>query len=245
MPEGGHIRRGPYVPLASNYYLDDRVMKLTPVGEVLFTRMLAFCSSSMSDGFFTEDQLKATVGLVRRYGQAKVELVSLGLWTKVEDPDGYRVTSWLKWNPPVAAIRAAHEADAARKRRERSGWTPPGQKAASKRTPENVLISSTVLKDKTRPPSGSGRVLSPDGRSQSSLNGASRPSEDQDQKRPSAGLGGIAEELKKARERIEAARVALNAKTARRPNALAELLAFDPPAPAAEQPADSDSGDQK
>lgn len=162
-----------YVPLSSQYYLDDRIDAAGEAAELLYVRGLAFCAGAYGDGHLSRSQITrgAAVGLSKVNERIRA-LTESGLWIPDDDGAGFVIRSWLKWNRPRAEIFAARERDAARKREERRGspgvsrqdrprgvqpeseWSPNGfhpdklnvedVRLESKRSPENVQPPTTT-----------------------------------------------------------------------------------------------------
>lgn len=225
-------RRGTYAPLAARYYEDEKVMHLTPMAELLFVRVLAFCASSMSDGFISDAQLRATAGLVRRYGRAKDQLVKVGLWERDEIRGGFRVVSWLKWNPSADDIRAGQAQDAERKRKHGSRRNPAGNEDRSSRNPAGFLPSDTDTDTEfsNRTPPGSVRLETRAGRSRAPQ-AAPRPSQNL-----TVVNAGKPPDLSRVRAQLASASAAARARATRRVDPLGELVRRTP------RPLESDSG---
>src|SRR6186997_1154324 len=89
-PHGGHTlmpvnrvkRHGSFAPLSVNYYDDDKIIAAGEKAEVLFTRGLAFCARTLSDGFISDLQL-TTFRLPAVKSRAQ-KLVAVGLWERVD-----------------------------------------------------------------------------------------------------------------------------------------------------------------
>jgi len=107
-------RNGSFAPLSANYYDDDAIIAAGEKAEVLFTRGMAFCARKPVDGFISDLQL-TTFRLPGVHARAR-KLCEVGLWERVEDAAGYRITSWLKWNQSKAEIEEKQRRDAERKR---------------------------------------------------------------------------------------------------------------------------------
>lgn len=107
-------RLGAYAPLSATYYRDDALLEAGERAEVLFCRGLAFCAESMSDGFISDRQLTAVIGIgLRDAGKRAQTLVRVGLWERVDG--GYVIRSWLKWNKSAEEIGRAKRQDRDRK----------------------------------------------------------------------------------------------------------------------------------
>lgn len=105
---------GQYAPLSATYYRDDAVLEAGERAEVLFTRGLAFCSESASDGFITDRQVVSVLGIGMRDAMKRAErLVAVGLWERLDG--GYSIRSWLKWNKSAEDIGRARKLDRDRK----------------------------------------------------------------------------------------------------------------------------------
>ena len=111
-------RLGPYAPLSATYYRDDAILEAGPDAEVLFTRCLAFCADSQSDGFITDRQLAAVVGIgLPRLPKRLSSLVDVGLLSR--EDGGYLLRSWLKWNASAEEIGRVRKQDRERKANQR------------------------------------------------------------------------------------------------------------------------------
>jgi hypothetical protein len=111
---------GPYAPLSSTYYLDDALLEAGEHAEVLFTRGLAFSSAGDADGFVTDRQVTAVlgIGLTKPTPKWRAErLVEVGLWERVDG--GYMIRSWLKWNKSAEEIGRLRKQDRERKASQR------------------------------------------------------------------------------------------------------------------------------
>jgi hypothetical protein len=110
---------GPYAPLSATYYRDDAILEAGEKAEVLFTRGLAFCADSNSDGFITERQLTMVVGVGMRDTLRRAStLVTVGLWERHDG--GYQIRGWLKWNKSAEDLGRARRQDRERKAAQRS-----------------------------------------------------------------------------------------------------------------------------
>ena len=117
-------RNGPYAPLSAFYADDDAIATLDEAeddrSELLFLRGLAYCARDPNlNGFISAVALRTGRILRRRTAKGRdiiahaEQLVKLGLWTA--EPDGYRITSWPKWNRTADEIAEARRRDSARK----------------------------------------------------------------------------------------------------------------------------------
>lgn len=106
-------RNGAYAPLSNTYYLDDAVIEAGEKAEVLFTRMLAFCSSVPSDGYITDGQLVRVGAGLSGIAQRAQRLVDCGLCERL--PGGYQIRSWLKWNKSASEMERVRSRDRERK----------------------------------------------------------------------------------------------------------------------------------
>lgn len=106
-------RLGPYAKLSATYYRDDAIMAAGEAAEVLFTRSLAFCAETPSNGFITDLQVALiTIGL-RKVEERIKTLLDYDIWQKVDD--GYVVRQWLKWNPSAEEAGMVRKNDRERK----------------------------------------------------------------------------------------------------------------------------------
>lgn len=130
--------KGPYVPLAANYYMDDAILEAGPEAEILFVRIISFLASVPSDGFITERQLHTIVSLgLRNVGRRVDSLLRAGLL--VEQSGGYLARSWQKWNRSTEEIGRLLAKDRERKAQD-SG--PKG--VNSTRNPDGIRQDSTL-----------------------------------------------------------------------------------------------------
>jgi hypothetical protein len=107
-------RLGPYAPLSATYYRDDAILEAGERAELLYVRGLAFCADSMSDGFITDRQLSAIVGIgMRDTTKRAKDLVTAGLWERADG--GYVVRGWLKWNRSATELQQGLKQDRERK----------------------------------------------------------------------------------------------------------------------------------
>lgn len=146
-----HARpRGAFVPLAANYYWDDRIGEAGGDAELLYVRALSFCASMYSDGFITRRQAVTIVGLGLTDVESRIQrLIDVGLWVEDED-DGFWIAAWLKWNRSFDEIGRIRSSDAARKRRAR-GVQPDAEHVRSES--ERTRNTSERMKktSRTRP----------------------------------------------------------------------------------------------
>lgn len=116
---------GSYVPLSASYYLDDAVMEAGERAELLFVRGLAFLAQADSDGFISNRQVSAVLGVgMRDTGARAARLVEVGLWERVDG--GYVVRSWLKWNKSAQEIGRLRKQDRDRKASQRGLFAVEG-----------------------------------------------------------------------------------------------------------------------
>ena len=105
---------GPYAPLSASYYRDDAILEAGEKAEVLYVRGLAFCSDAMSDGFISDRQVTAVLGVGMRDAMRRAQvLVDVELWQRVDG--GFVVRGWLKWNKSAEEIGRARKQDRERK----------------------------------------------------------------------------------------------------------------------------------
>ncbi|MDF2507263.1 MAG: hypothetical protein K0Q52_1122 [Microbacterium sp.] len=130
--------KGPYVPLAANYYMDDAILEAGPEAELLFVRILSFLASVPSDGFITDRQLRTIVGLGLRNVPRRIEsLLNAGLLAA--QSGGYVARSWQKWNRSTEEIGRLLAKDRERKAQD-SGVVVPN----SKRNPDGIQEDSAL-----------------------------------------------------------------------------------------------------
>jgi hypothetical protein len=105
---------GSYAPLSATYYRDDALLSVSEGAELLYVRGLAFCAETVSDGFISDRQLVAVVGIrLRSVPRRAAELCEVELWSHVTG--GYVVRSWLKWNRSAEDIGRYKRNDRERK----------------------------------------------------------------------------------------------------------------------------------
>lgn len=143
---------GSYAPLSTSYYRDDAILEAGERAELLYVRGLAYCAESPTDGYISDRQLTAVVGIGMRdvLKRASV-LVSVGLWEKRDG--GYVVRSWLKWNKSAEAIGRFLKRDRERKQtgiRTESARIPSGIRADSR--DQYTSVHDTSVHDTERLP---------------------------------------------------------------------------------------------
>lgn len=136
-------KRRPYVPLVTDFFHDHALAEAGVAAEHLYLRGLAYCAGSMSDGFIASSQMRLVAVGMRDWRRRAASLVQFGLWERVHEPDGYRVRSWLKWNPSAENISAAYEADRTRKRQYGRRSFPDGKSPESERNPTGFRRTDT------------------------------------------------------------------------------------------------------
>lgn len=130
-------RNGAYAPLSASYADDDAIATLDEQEddrtELLFLRGLAYCARTPETNGLISAVALRTGRILRRRPSKKArgtdeirdviwhaeQLVKVGLWTA--ETDGYRISSWSKWNRSAEEIEAKRSTDAARKRAARAG----------------------------------------------------------------------------------------------------------------------------
>lgn len=148
--------KGPYVPLAANYYMDDAILEAGPEAELLFVRILSFLASVPSDGFITDRQLRNIVGLGLRNVPRRIESL-LGAGLLDAQSGGYLARSWQKWNRSTEEIGRLLAKD-----RERKAQDSGAKGTNSTRNPDGIqedsaLQSSTEQSSTEQsPPKGGG-----------------------------------------------------------------------------------------
>lgn len=148
--------KGPYVPLAAQYFMDDAVLGLSPMAELLFVRILSFLASVPTDGFVTEKQLRSVVSIgLRSVPHLVTELTDAGLITAQDG--GFVARSWHKWNRSVDEVGRLLAKD-----RERKAHDSAANRPNSARNPDGIqrdsaLQSSTEQSSTEQtPPKGGG-----------------------------------------------------------------------------------------
>lgn len=160
---------GAYAKLLANYAADDAIMEAGEAAELLFVRGLAFCSTSDSDGFISDQQVIRYVGAGMRDAKKRAErLAEVGVWER--KPGGYLVRSWTKIHDTAEEKGRRLRTDRERKRTERGHETvvqdvvpSDSERIPSGQTSDSVsdslsLIHDTTQQDRTllpeAPPSG-------------------------------------------------------------------------------------------
>jgi hypothetical protein len=142
---------GSYAPLSATYYRDDALLSVSEGAELLYVRGLAFCAETVSDGFISDRQLVAVVGIrLRSVPRRAAELCEVELWSHVTG--GYVVRSWLKWNRSAEDIGRYKRNDRERKASAKHALTcenvesestvPVGIRPESARNPTGVRSDS-------------------------------------------------------------------------------------------------------
>lgn len=145
--------KGPYVPLAAHYFMDDAILEAGPEAELLFVRILSFLASVPSDGFVTDRQVRTIVGIGLRNVTRRLEaLTRVGLLE--ERSGGYLARSWQKWNRSTEEIGRMLARD-----RERKAQDSGVSRAHSARNPggiqqDSALQSSTEQNSTDTTPNG-------------------------------------------------------------------------------------------
>lgn len=138
---------GSYAKLSSSYYRDDAILEAGERAEILFVRGLAYCSESPSDGFISDRQLRAVIGVgMRDVVKRASALVSAGLWQREEG--GYLVRSWLKWHKSAEEIGQYLKADRERKARKAAGIQEDSERIpAGIQTDSGDQLSTDAVQD--------------------------------------------------------------------------------------------------
>lgn len=124
---------GVYVALSANYADDEAIMDAGEDAELLYIRMLAYCARTpLTEGWISDRVVLSRLGVMPRLagngagnepgtdaGSRAAKLCEVGLIHR--DDDGYRITSWLKWNRSVEEMGRERARDAERKKPVTSG----------------------------------------------------------------------------------------------------------------------------
>jgi hypothetical protein len=113
---------GLFVPLDVNYFEDDKIIDVGPMGELLYVRALAFVKRTGTDGHINANQLQAIAPRITNPRRLADRLVTVGLWQT--NGTGWLITAWLKRNQPRAAIHTA-KSDAGRLGNHKRWHIPP------------------------------------------------------------------------------------------------------------------------
>lgn len=118
---------GPYVALSAFYADDEKIMEAGEDAELLYVRMLAYCSRTpLTEGWISDRALKSRLGILPRdagngagnvpgtdAGSRAGRLQESGLITR--DGTGWRINSWLKWNRSAQEMGRERARDRGRK----------------------------------------------------------------------------------------------------------------------------------
>lgn len=117
---------GPYAPLSAHYADDERIMEAGEDAELLYVRMLAYAARTpTTEGWISDAVIQSRLGIIPRYdgsgmvpgtdaGSRAGKLRETGLITR--DGNGYRITSWLRWNKSAAEMGKERDRDRKRKK---------------------------------------------------------------------------------------------------------------------------------
>ena len=131
---------GPYAPLYANYADDERIMAVGEDAELLYVRMLAYAARTpRTEGWIADAVIQSRLGILPRYDESGMvagtdagsragRLADSGLITRIND--GYRITSWLKWNRSVEEMDREQRRDRSRKTSTDNG-TDAGSRAGN------------------------------------------------------------------------------------------------------------------
>ena len=124
-----------YVPLSATYADDERIMEAGEDAELLYVRMLAYAARTpLTEGWISDRVLQSRLGILPRptgngagtvpgtdAGSRAGVLRDVGLIER--DGEGWRITSWLKWNRSAAEMSRERDRD---RRRKTSGYDGSG-----------------------------------------------------------------------------------------------------------------------
>jgi len=119
---------GAYAPLYANYADDERIMEVGEDAELMYVRMLAYAARTpRTEGWISDRVVMSRLGILPRQsgngagidagtdaGSRAGLLCDVGLIER--DGDGYRITSWLKWNRSVEEMDREARRDSTRKK---------------------------------------------------------------------------------------------------------------------------------
>lgn len=103
-------RPGAYTPLSAHYADDEAIMEAGEDAELMYLRIIAYCGRTpKTEGWISDKQIRTRIGLETRpelgpemapetAPEKRAEkLAEVGLLRR--ERGGYRVVSWLRWNP--------------------------------------------------------------------------------------------------------------------------------------------------
>ena len=104
-----------WVRLDAGYYNDDAIIRVGVLAEALFVRSIGWCRERMSDGLIRREQLSRLTAGFRGLATDEELVAALTsstptshpLWTPC--PEGWRVTSYLKWNHSAGTLAEIKE----------------------------------------------------------------------------------------------------------------------------------------
>lgn len=153
-------KRGQHAPLMPRYYEDEKFSIAGERAELLYVRILSWCSQSMTDGVVTDHDV-ALIGRGMRARAARLRsLCDAKLVEPLTDGRSYRVVAWLDYNPSAEEIRAARASDRRRKGARTGDSVPAGIRPERKHFPAGIRTPTTTATTTTgsdRTPSGSVR----------------------------------------------------------------------------------------
>ena len=96
---------GIYVRLDASYDMDEAIWMAGPMAELLFLRSLAYSKRKQTDGFIPEMAL-VVIGARIDADLAVLadRLVTAELWIKSDEPCGWHVTGWDKWQMTTTEV---------------------------------------------------------------------------------------------------------------------------------------------
>ncbi|WP_152203613.1 DnaT-like ssDNA-binding domain-containing protein [Georgenia thermotolerans] len=118
---------GVYVALSANYADDEKIMEAGEDAELLYIRMLAYCARTpLTEGWISERVILSRLGILPRMtgtgagiepgtdaGSRAEKLREVGLISR--EGEGFRITSWLKWNKSAEEMGRERARDRQRK----------------------------------------------------------------------------------------------------------------------------------
>ena len=144
-------RPGTYVPLATHFYDDPKIVEAGEDAELLFVRMLAFASGQPETEGVVPDAVVRRLtptgsgtgngtgnGTGSGTGKIPERLANVGLIERVDS--GWLISAWLRWNRSVADI----ERDRVNDRRRKKPATRGGTANRPGKVPGSGAVSSTV-----------------------------------------------------------------------------------------------------
>lgn len=151
-----HFAHGAWVQLQANTWVDPKIIRVGPWGELVFMRSLQMAKYVGANGWLSQEHVDHISRNVYGFSRTCDRLVDETLWTRDPDVGGIYIRQWSKYHPTVEEEQAAKDLDAARKRvsRQRAGM-PKVIDVSNGRSSRKSIEERDIGSDRT--PSGSVR----------------------------------------------------------------------------------------